>query len=398
MARTKQTARGSRSGESTRQAGMEAAVMEEQQEVLEVDEDVAQEVAKEGAQEEGGGVPTGEEVTGEQVTGEQGPVDPTAQPTPGTSTAQASSTSTGTLSVVAYMSKCQDFAKVWFEEVIKKKEVAYRDLIASLVSLVEEQSKEKDLQIGLAGFGEQQILGVLESITDTSGRYMAQISHFQIEVSKDEEEITKKRLTEKKASAVQIALDDYYDCAKDLCHAQGAYMVALEKLSKTLDNPDKLLSIINHVQLPAVQVTVTTREQEKKQAGVTGEEMVVMEHLPEADPWKLGRKPNVKMMAAWLYFILYKQVTGSTAGQDKCAEKFSCSVTQFKRMVTGKWQEGGKPKKDTTGAGRVTRKRTRERLEKLEKEERGDAKKQKKKPKVIHLGEEDDDDDDEDKE
>ena len=120
---------------------------------------------------------------------------------------------------------------------------------------------------------------------------------------------------------------------------------------------------------------------------------MIMEHLPEADPWKLGRKPNEKMMAAWLYFILYKQVTGSTAGQDKFAATFGCSVTQFKRMVTGKWQEGGKPKKDTTGTGRVTRKRTRERLEKLEKEERGDAKKKKKTPKVIHLGEEDDDDD-----
>ena len=71
-------------------------------------------------------------------------------------------------------------------------------------------------------------------------------------------------------------------------------MVALEKLSKALDNPDRLLAIINHVQLPAVQVTVTTREQEKKQAGMSGEEMVIMEHLPEADPWKLGRKPNEK--------------------------------------------------------------------------------------------------------
>ena len=98
------------------------------------------------------GAPTGEEVTGEQVTGEQDPVDPTAQPAPGTSTAPTSSASTGTLSVVAYMSKCQDFAKVWFEEVTQKKEVAYRDLIAKLVSLVEEQSKGKDLQLGLAGF------------------------------------------------------------------------------------------------------------------------------------------------------------------------------------------------------------------------------------------------------
>ena len=398
MARTKQTARGSKSGQPTRQEGMEVAVIEQQQEEVQVDEDVAQEGAEEGAQKEtekGEGVPTGEEVTGEQVTGEQDPVDPTAQPTPSTSTAPAGSASTGTLSVVAYMSKCQDLAKVWFEQVVKKKEKAYRDLIAGLVSLVERQSKAKDLQVGLAGFSEQQILGVLESISDTSGKYIDSISHFQVEVSKEEEEITKKRFTEsKKASAVQTALDDYYDAAKDLCHSQAAYMVALEKLSKTLDNPDRLLAIINHVQLPAVQVTVTTREQDKKQAGVSGEEMVIMEHLPEAEPWKVGRKPSERMMAAWLYFILHKQVTGSTAGQDKCADKFGCSVTQFKRMVTGKWQEGGKPKKDTTGTGRITRRRKAEMLEKLAKEEGGDAKKQKKKPKVIHIGDDDDEDKD----
>ena len=118
-------------------------------------------------------------------------------------------------------------------------------------------------------------------------------------------------------------------------------------LDKVLDNPDRLLAIINHVQLPAVQVTVTTKEQDKKQAGLSGEEMVILEHLPNAEAWKVGRPPNERMMAAWLYFVLYKQVTGSTAGQDKCADKFGCSVTQFKRMVTGKWQEGGKRKEET---------------------------------------------------
>ena len=374
---------------------MEAAVLGQQQEEVPEEEDVAQEGAEEGAQkgaEEGEGVPLGDE-----VTGEQDPVDPAVQPTPSTSTAPAGSTSTGTLSVVAYMSKCQDLAKVWFEEVVKKKEVAYRDLIASLVSLVERQSKTKDLQVGLAGFSEQQVVKVLESIADTSGKYIDSISHFQVEVTKEEEEITRKRFTEsKKASAIQTALDDYYDAARDLCDSQAAYMIALEKLSKTLDNPDRLLAIINHVQLPAVQVTVTTREQDKKQAGVSGEEMVILEHLPEAENWKVGRKPSERMMAAWLYFILHKQVTGSTAGQDKCADKFGCSVTQFKRMVTGKWQEGGKRKEDTVSTSRVTKKRKSERLEKLAKEERGDTKKQKKKAKVIHIVEDDDDEEDND--
>ena len=393
MARTKQTARGAKSSQPTRQEGMEVAVLGQQQEDVHVEENVAQEGAEEGAQKEakeGEGVPPGDE-----VTGEQDPVDPAA---PSTSTAPAGGASTGTLSVVAYMSKCQDLAKVWFEEVVNKKEVAYRDLIASLVSLVERQNEAKDLQVGLAGFSDQQVGNVLDSIADTSGKYIDSIGHFQVEVSKEEEEITRKRFTEsKKASATQKALDEYYGAARDLCDSQAAYMIAVEKLSKTLDDPDRLLSIINHVQLPAVQVTVTTREQDKKQAGVSGEEMVILEHLPKAENWKVGRKPSERMMAAWLYFILHKQVTGSTAGQDKCADKFGCSVTQFKRMVTGKWQEGGKGKKDTASTSKVTRKRKSERLEKLAKEERGDTKKPKKKAKVIHIAEDDDDDDDEDK-
>ena len=187
---------------------------------------------------------------------------------------------------------------------VNKKEVAYRDLIASLVSLVEEQSKAKDVHIGLAGFSGQQVINVLESIADTSGKYIDSVDRFQLEVSKEEEEITRKRFTEsKKASATQKALDEYYDAARNLCDAQATYMIALEKLSKTLDNPDRLLAIINHVQLPAVQVTVTTREQDKKQAGVSGEEMVILEHLPEAENWKVDRTQSERMMAAWLYLF-----------------------------------------------------------------------------------------------
>ena len=164
-----------------------------------------------------------------------------------------------------------------------------------------------------------------------------------------------------------------------------------------LDNPDRLLAIINHVQLPAVQVMVTTKEQDKKQAGLSGEEMVILEHLPKAEGWKVGRPPGERMMAAWLYFVLYKQVTGSTAGQDKCADKFGCSVMQFKRMITGKWQEGGKRKEETKSTSSVAKKRKSKRLEELAKEERGGKKAKKtKKAKVIHIGDDEDDEEDND--
>ena len=207
---------------------------------------------------------------------------------------------------------------------------------------------------------------MLESISDMSGKYIDTVGRLQVEVSKEEEEIMRKRFTEsKKASQEQKALDEYYDAAKDLCQSQALYMARLEKLSKVLDNPDRLLAIINHVQLPAVQVTVTTKEQDKRQAGLSGEEMVIIQHLPDAEGWKVGRQPGERMMAGWLYFVLYKQVTGSTAGQDKCAEKFGCSTKQFKRMITGKWQEGGKRKEETKGTSSEAKKRKSKRLEEL---------------------------------
>ena len=235
---------------------------------------------------------------------------------------------------------------------------------------------------------------MLESIPDMSGKYIDTIGHLQVEVEKEEEEIQRKRFTEsKKASEEQKALNEYYDVTKDLCQSQALYMARLEKLSKVLDNPDRLLAIINHVQLPAVQVTVTTKEQDKKQAGLSGEEMVITQHLPNVEGWKLGHQTGVKMMAGWLYFVLYKQVTGSTAGQDKCAKKFGCSTTQVKRMITGKWQEGGKRKEETKGVSEAKKVRKSKRLEELAKQEREMGRPKAKKAKVVHLMDDDDDED-----
>ena len=161
----------------------------------------------------------------EQVTAEQDAKDPAAQPGTSTSKTPATSASTGVAEVLIYMNKCQGFAKTWFEEVFEKKEQAYRDLIASLVGLIEEQSKSKDLKLGFEGFSNQEVDNVLESISDMSGKYIDSVDRLQVEVSKEDEEITRKRFTEsKKASEVQKALDEYYDAAKDLCQHQALYM------------------------------------------------------------------------------------------------------------------------------------------------------------------------------
>ena len=45
-------------------------------------------------------------------------------------------------------------------------------------------------------------------------------------------------------------------------------------------------------------------------------------------------------MAAYMYFVLYEQITSLKASQTGCARDFRYQVTPFKRLVTGKRQPG----------------------------------------------------------
>ena len=46
-------------------------------------------------------------------------------------------------------------------------------------------------------------------------------------------------------------------------------------------------------------------------------------------------------MAAYMYCVLYEQITGIRASQTGCAADFRCQTTPFKRLMTGKRQPGG---------------------------------------------------------
>ena len=46
-------------------------------------------------------------------------------------------------------------------------------------------------------------------------------------------------------------------------------------------------------------------------------------------------------MAAYIYFILYEQITSIRPSQTGCATEFRCKTMPFKRLITGKKQPGG---------------------------------------------------------
>ena len=46
-------------------------------------------------------------------------------------------------------------------------------------------------------------------------------------------------------------------------------------------------------------------------------------------------------MAAYMYCVLYEQITGIRASQTGCATDFRAPTIPFKRLITGKRQPGG---------------------------------------------------------
>ena len=75
--------------------------------------------------------------------------------------------------------------------------------------------------------------------------------------------------------------------------------------------------------------------------GKTYRELILSHHLPNFKVIYPSATEQTRMMAAYMYFVLYEQITGLKASQTGCARDFRCQGTPFKRLVTGKRQPGG---------------------------------------------------------
>ena len=111
------------------------------------------------------------------------------------------------------------------------------------------------------------------------------------------------------------------------------------------------LDIIKQMQLPAVQVSVRTIKEEEKLKNMKYREVTLHTHLPDFKRLNPNANEQMRTLAAFMYFVLYEQITGLKALQMGCATEFRCQMTPFKRLVTGKKQPGG------PGRAHITRSR-----------------------------------------
>ena len=178
---------------------------------------------------------------------------------------------------------------------------------------------------------------VYNCIKDRTGMFLSQDENVLYVEMEEEFEKPKFRLT----GEAKEALRNYYDSAHVLCVAQADFVKATQELESKIEDKTVFLSIIQQVRLPSVQIHVRTVEEIEQLEGKTYRELTMSQHLPDAKKIYSNAKDQTRTMAAFMYFVMYEQITGLKASQTGCSRDFKCQGTPFKRLVTGKRQPGG---------------------------------------------------------
>ena len=124
-------------------------------------------------------------------------------------------------------------------------------------------------------------------------------------------------------------------CASCRLQAQTGFAKATQELESKVEDKTVFLSIIQQVRLPSVQIHVRTVEEIEQLEGKTYRELTMSQHLPDAKKIYSNATDQTRTMAAFMYFVLYEQITGLKASQTGCSRDFQCQGTPFKRLVPG---------------------------------------------------------------
>ena len=235
-----------------------------------------------------------------------------------------------------YLKSYQQAGKAWLDTVLDQEEQAYATLYDRLIQIGYQHIDHLENAVR-----DQ----VFKCIKDKSGRCLSK-DDFAMYV---EEEEPPKMPKYKLNDDAQEALQDYYDAVHTLREAQTNFTASAKVLEQKIEDKSVFLNIIKQVQLPAVQVSVRTIKEEEKLQGKTYREVTLLTHLPNFRRIYPNANEQKKTMAAFMYYVLYKQITGLQKSQTGCAAEFRCQTTPFKRLITGKRQPGRPGRSSETG-------------------------------------------------
>ena len=224
-----------------------------------------------------------------------------------------------------YVRAYQAAGKDWLDSVVKDEEEAYTRLFDKLLVLGDPY---------IDNFDQADKKQVFKCIRHKTGRFLDDDDFVRYVETEEEKQKPKYVLT----GDTKAALTDYY--VHTLCEAQQNFAKSTQVLEKKITDKSVFLDIIKQVQLPSVKVEIRTVEEMERIEGKTYRELMLMCHLPNFKRINPNAKEQTRTMAAYMYWVLYEQITGVRASQTGCATDFRCPTTPFKRLITGKSQPG----------------------------------------------------------
>ena len=252
----------------------------------------------------------------------QAPMDETTQPT--ARNPDEDEPPAPTKYVMAYKAAGKD----WLDSVVKDGEEAYIRLFNKLLVLGDPY---------IDNFDQADREQVFKCIRDKTGRFLDNDDFVTYVETEEEKQKPRYVLTDD----AKVALTDYYDAVHTLCKAQQNFAKSTQVLEKKIADKSVFLDIIKQVQLQSVKVEIRTVEEMERMEGKTYRELTLMCHLPNFKRINPNAKEQTRTMAAYMYCVLYEQITGIRASQTGCATDFRCQTTPFKRLITGKRQPSG---------------------------------------------------------
>ena len=178
---------------------------------------------------------------------------------------------------------------------------------------------------------------VLNCIKDKSGSCLSK-DEFAMYVEEEDQPEKPRYMLDDEAKE---ALRDYYDAVHTLSEAQANFTGSAKVLEQKIKDKSVLLDIIRQVQLPAVQISIRTIVEEEKLHGKTYREVTLLTHLLNFRKIYQNANEQTRTMAAFMYYVLYEQITVLQKSQTGCAAELRCQTTPFKRLITGKRQPCG---------------------------------------------------------
>ena len=123
------------------------------------------------------------------------------------------------------------------------------------------------------------------------------------------------------------------------------HLAIIEAVKVPQTNINVVPSLVPSQSVPAQQSTSQGTSQASSSQGVSSDDLVIAENIPNPARYDKNTNPHTALLAALVHYVMRLGLVGSRKlhiGQENCATLFNVSKSALKRVFTGNVRKGGK--------------------------------------------------------